>query len=237
MKSLTRMLACAVLVLAKSASGQSCPVTPPNDALRQITQCLAGQDCRGRSVVEKSNLGPGCDREIEVWSSHSSRASVAIRDRKMCLSRRRAQPDPRFVHGLLLPMTAVCGVEDPQLHAEDSPLKALWQDAWEAARRFIAEEDIILVINPPTIRSQTHLHIHIVRGNGVPFPAASVVPLENLADAWRKARTFATEKLSVGNGNYGIAIRRRGSGFDMLVEAGFPVNTRNPESRYSIDED
>lgn len=237
MNTIARALACAAFVLAGSASGQSCPVTPPNDALRQITQCLAGQDCRGRSVVEKPNLGPGCDREIEVWSWHSSRASVAIRDRKMCLSRRKPQPDPRFVHGLLLPMTPVCGVEDPQLLAADSPMKSLWQDAWEAARRYIAEEDITLVINPPTIRSQTHLHIHIVRGNGVPFPAASVVPLEDLADAWRKARAFATEKLSVGNGNYGIAIRKRGSGFDMLVEAGFPVNTRNPESRYSIDED
>ena len=237
MKSSARFFACALLFLAASASGQSCPVTPAGDALRQITQCLAGQDCRGRSVIEKPNLGPGCEREIEVWSWHSNRSSVAIRDREMCLSRRKAQPDLRFVHGLLMPMTPVCGVEDPQLAAEDSPLKSLWQDAWEAARRFIAEEDITLVINPPTIRSQTHLHIHIVRGNGVPFPAASVVPLENLADAWRKARTFAMEKLSVSNGNYGIAIRKRGSGFDMLVEAGFPVNTRNPESRYSIDED
>ena len=237
MKSSARLLACALLVLATSASGQSCPVTPASDALRQITQCLAGQDCRGRSVIEKPNLGPGCEREIEVWSWHSNRSSVAIRDRKMCLSRRKAQPDLRFVHGLLMPMAPVCGVEDPQLTTADSPFRSLWQDAWEAARRFIAEEDITLVINPPTIRSQTHLHIHIVRGNGVPFPAASVVPLENLADAWRKARTFATEKLSVSNGNYGIAIRKRGSGFDMLVEAGFPVNTRNPESRYSIDED
>ena len=61
--------------------------------------------------------------------------------------------------------------------------------------------------------------------------------LDNLADAWRLARAFAVEKLAVTNGNYGIAIRKRGAGFDMLVEAGLPVNTRNPESRYSIDED
>lgn len=237
MKSLTHLLAGAALVFAASASGQSCPLTPPNDALRQITQCLAGQDCRGRGVTEKPNLGPGCEREIEVWSWHSSRSSVAIRDRKMCLSRRKAQPDLRFVHGLLMPMAQVCGVEDPQLHAADSPMKSLWQDAWEAARRHLADDEITLVINPPTLRSQTHLHIHIVRGNGVPFPAASVLALDNLADAWRLARAFAVEKLAVTNGNYGIAIRKRGAGFDMLVEAGFPVNTRNPESRYSIDED
>lgn len=237
MKSIARLLACAALVAAASATGQSCPVTPPNDALRQITQCLAGQDCRGRSVTEKPNLGAGCEREIEVWSWHSGRSSVTIRDRKMCLSRRKAQPDLRFVHGLLLPMAPVCGVEDPQLLVADSPLKALWQDDWDAARLRLPEEDITLVINPPTLRSQTHLHIHIVRGNGVPFPAANVVALDNLADAWRQARSFATGTLGVANGNYGIAIRRRGAGFEMLVEAGLPVNMRNPESRYSIEED
>ncbi len=237
MRSVACLFAFALLVLAGPAAGQGCPVTPPNDALRQITQCLAGQDCRGRTVVEKPNIGPGCEREIEVWSWHSNRASVAIRDRKMCLTRRKAQPDLRFVHGLLMPLAPVCGVEDPQLTAAGSPFASLWQDAWDAARRYLADDEITLVINPPTLRSQTHLHIHIVRGNGVAFPAGSVVPLDNLADAWRLARAFATEKLAVGNGNYGIAIRRRGAGFDMLVEAGFPVNTRNPESRYSIDED
>ncbi len=237
MKSIARFLAGTALAAAASVSGQSCPVTPPNDALRQITQCLAGQDCRGRGITEKPNLGAGCEREIEVWSWHSNRSSVAIRDRKMCLSRRNAQPDLRFVHGLLLPMVPVCGVEDPQLVSADSPLQSLWQDAWDAARRMLPEEDITLVINPPTLRSQTHLHIHIVRGNGVPFPPGSVVALENLADAWRMARAFAVEKLAVANGNYGVAIRKRGAGFDMLVEAGLPANTRNPESRYSIDED
>ena len=237
MKFRARLFASATLVIAASASGQSCPVTPPNDALRQITQCLAGQDCRGRSVTLQPNLGPGCEREIEVWSWHSDRSSVTIRDRKMCLSRRKAQPDMRFVHGLLLPMAPVCGVEDPQLYVVESPLAKLWQDAWDAARRTLPEEDITLVINPPTLRSQTHLHIHIVRGNGVPFPPGSVVALANLADAWRAARAFAVEKLAVANGNYGIAIRKRGAGFDMLVEAGLPANTRNPESRYSIDED
>jgi len=237
MTSIARLLALACLLLAASAAAQSCPVTPASDALRQITLCLAGQDCRGRTVIEKPNIGPGCEREIEVWSWHSNRASVAIRDRKMCLTRRKAQPDLRFVHGLLLPMASVCGVEDPQLTAVDSPLRSLWQDAWDAARRTLADDEITLVINPPTLRSQTHLHIHIVRGNGVAFPAASVVPLEDLADAWRKARAFAVEKLAINNGNYGIAIRKRGAGFDMLVEAGLPVNVRNPESRYSIDED
>ena len=81
-------------------------------------------------------------------------------------------------------MAPVCGVEDPQLYIVDSPQAKLWQDAWDAARRSLPEEEITLVINPPTLRSQTHLHIHIVRGNGVPFPPGSVVALENLADAW-----------------------------------------------------
>jgi hypothetical protein len=229
-----------VLVLAllcAGAWGQACPVTPANDALRQIIQCLAGQDCRGRGVTETQNLGPGCEREIEVWSWHSGRQSVAIRDRKMCLSRRRAQPDMRFVHGLLLPLRPLCGVEDPQLYAADSPSRPLWRDAWDAARLRLPEEEAMLVINPPTLRSQTHLHIHIVRSNGVAFPAANSQPLAGLDEVWNAARAFARDRLSITDGNYGVALRKHGAGFEMLVEAGLPVNMRNPESRYGIDED
>jgi hypothetical protein len=219
-----------------SVRAQSCPVTPESDALRQITQCLGGGDCRRRTVVNAPNLGPGCDNEIEVWSWHSGRASVAIRDRKMCLTRRKAQPDLRFVHGLLMPMASLCGVEDPQLRAAGSPHAALWRDAWEAARLKLAEEDITLVINPPTLRSQTHLHIHLMRGNGVPFPPESTRRVATLEEVWIAAEAFARER-GIGGSNYGIAIRKAGSGFAMLVEAGLPVHLRNPEARYAVFED
>jgi hypothetical protein len=219
-----------------AASAQSCPPTPDNDALRQITQCLGGGDCRRRTVVNAPNLGPGCDNEIEVWSWHSGRASVAIRDRKMCLSRRRSSPDMGFVHGLLMPMAPLCGVEDPQLRVAGSPHAALWRDAWEAARLKLAEEEITLVINPPTLRSQTHLHIHLMRGNGAPFPAEATRRVATLGEVWAAADAFARER-GIAGGNYGIAIRKAGDGFAMLVEAGSPLNLRNPETRYAVFED
>ncbi len=220
-----------------TAQAQSCPVTPESDALRQIVQCLAGQDCRRRTVVEHQNLGAGCDNQIEVWSWHSNRAAVTIRDRKMCFSRRKAAPDAGFVHGLLMPMHPVCGVEDPQLYAPGSAFESLWRDAWDAARAKLPEDQITLAINPPTVRSQTHLHIHIVRSNGQAFPPADTLTVERLEDVWRAADAFARGKLAMAGRNYGIAVRKRGLRFEVLVEAGAPVNLRNPEYKYSVYED
>ena len=230
------LLAC-LICLGLPASAQSCPVTPESDALRQIVQCLGGQDCRRRTVVEGQNLGAGCDNQIEVWSWHSNRSSVAIRDRKMCLSRRKAAPDAGFVHGLLMPMQPVCGVEDAQLYAPGSAFESLWRDAWDAARAKLPENQITLAINPPTVRSQTHLHIHIVRSNGLAFPPADTLTVDRLEDVWRVAAAFAHGKPTMNGRNFGIAVRKRGLRFEVLVEAGAPANLRNPEYKYSVYED
>lgn len=237
MMTLARMLALACAAGLTLAWGQTCPVTPASDALRQITQCLAGADCRGRDVRETENLGPGCEREIEVWSWHAARQSVAIRDRKMCFTRRKNPPTAGFIHGLLLPLPTVCGVEDGQLYGADSAFRGLWRDAWDAARLRLPASEIVLVVNPPTIRSQTHLHIHIVRGDGTAFPASATLVLPSLDDVWNDARRFARDKLTIVDANYGIAVRWRGGGFEMLIEAGAPANLRNPESKYTAEED
>lgn len=230
------LLAC-LLLAGPAAHAQSCPLTPDSDALRQIVQCLAGHDCRRRTVVGSQNLGAGCDNQIEVWSWHSNASAVTIRDRKMCLSRRKAVPDAGFVHGLLMPMQPVCGVEDPQLYAAGTAFDTLWRDAWDAARARLPETQIILAINPPTLRSQTHLHIHIVRSNGQAFPQADTLMVERLDDVWRAADAFARDKPAMAGRNYGIAVRKRGLRFEVLVEAGAPANLRNPEYKYSIYED
>ena len=230
-------LFCVCCLTGADALAQSCPVTPASDALRQITQCLAGADCRGRAVVERENLGPGCEREIEVWSWHGARTSVAIRDRKMCHSRRKNPPDARFFHGLLLPMDSVCGVEDPRLYADASAYRRLWRDAWDAARARIAEDQIVLVINPPTLRSQTHLHIHLLRTNGADFPVGASVVVDSLEGVWAAAERVRQARAWGSARNYGIAVRKRGGAFEVLVEEGLPVNSRNPEDRYGVAED
>lgn len=231
------MLALAGAAGLTLAWGQTCPVTPASDALRQITQCLAGGDCRGRTVRETENLGPGCEREIEVWSWHAARQAVAIRDRKMCFTRRKNPPTAGFVHGLLLPLPSVCGVEDAQLYGADSPFRGLWRDAWDAARLRLPESQIVLVINPPTIRSQTHLHIHLLRTNGVDFPAGDRVTVDSLDDVWAAAERVRRAKAWSLARNYGIAVRKRGGAFEVLVEEGLPANSRNPEDRYGVAED
>ena len=131
----------------------------------------------------------------------------------------------------------MCGVEDTQLYGAGSPFRGLWRDAWDAARLRLPESQIVLVINPPTIRSQIHLHIHIVRGSGTAFPANAGLALASLDDVWNEARRFARDRLAIADANYGIAVRRRDGGFEMLVEAGAPANLRNPESKYSVEED
>ena len=238
MKLIVAALWTALYFLSGSdALAQSCPVTPASDALRQIMRCLAGMDCRGRTVLERENLGPGCEREIEVWSWYGARTAVAIRDRKMCHSRRKNPPDARFIHGLILPMDPLCGVEDPRLYAGGSPYRRLWPDAWDAARARLAEDEIVLVINPPTIRSQTHLHIHLLRTNGVDFPAGDRVTVDSLDDVWAAAERVRRAKAWSLARNYGIAVRKRGGAFEVLVEEGLPANSRNPEDRYGVAED
>ncbi|MBL8381574.1 MAG: CDP-diacylglycerol diphosphatase [Burkholderiales bacterium] len=228
--------AVAALMLSTGTSAQTCAITPSSDALRQIVQCVSGGDCRGRRVVERENLGPGCEAEIEVWSWHSARRAVAIRDRKMCHSRRRSPPDPRFVHGLLLPVAQLCGVEEAALYASDGAHRHLWQDAWDAARARLAEDEIVLAINPPTLRSQTHLHIHLMRGNGRPFPASAEV-VADLREVWAAAdRAWRRDGGAAGR-NYGIAVRKAGTGYAVAVEPGMPANRANVEDRYGIAED
>jgi hypothetical protein len=227
----------ATLVASSPAFAQSCAPTSERDALRQIAQCLAGADCRGRTVIERQNLGPGCESEIEVWGRFGNGRSAAIRDRKMCLSRRKAQPDPAFVHGLLLPLSPLCGVEDPSLADERNAGRGLWSDAWTAARTRLPEGEIVLAINPPNLRSLNHLHIHILRGNGRAFAPERTLVIDDLDDVWRAARAFAATRPETGGGQYGIAVRRRGERYEVVVEPGLPARRENPEYLYGVAED
>lgn len=226
--------ALATTLLSNNAAlAQACVPTSERDALRQIAQCLAGADCRGRTVLERQNLGPGCENEIEVWARFGDR-SVAIRDRKMCLTRRKATPDLAFIHGLLLPLALLCGVEDPALPEAG---RGLWADAWNAARARLPEAEIVLAINPPSLRSLNHLHIHILRGNGSAFAPGRSFEVSDLAEVWQAARAFSRTRPETANGDYGIAVRRHFTGYLVVVEPGVLERTQNPESLYGIPED
>jgi CDP-diacylglycerol pyrophosphatase len=147
-----------------------------------------------------------CLDSIEVWARTDD--LVAIRDRKMC-----GCPDG-FVHGLAVPIQEVTGVEDERHPA------GIWAFAWEVAKKRLPDDDIALVANPPTCRSQDQLHVHMVRlnDNGHKLGEDSLVTrIDDLREVWRKAEELA-EKARLDC--YGILVKRVDKGFLVFVDDG-----------------
>ena len=165
-----------------------------------------------------------------MWARSADRRFIVIRDLKMCEEKEHPH-DARFVHGLAIPLTRVWGVEDEQLYAAPE-YNGIWQLAWDTAlAQGLREDEIALVANPPEVRSQNQLHIHIVRRNGAALPPTIALP--DLRNVWQRAAEAAQQKKAgIGCRNYGILILKSGDGFRMLVEA--PVRGRNPEERYTV---
>lgn len=205
-------------------------------ALGEIAACLDGGACGARSVVQEHRPDGDCRNEIHLWSRAADGRSAAIRDLKMCDSERKRRQHADFAHGLHIPLQPVSGVEDPQLYGDAVPLRALWQDAWSAAGAMMGEANLALVINPPSLRSQGHLHIHLVRRNGIALPPEPVTPLDDLGDVWNLARG-AARKMNIADSNYGILIARQEGRFQMLVQPGCPPAMTNSEYGYTIAED
>ena len=225
-----------VSLYGAAAATQECP---GKANLRAIAVCL-GEDRCDREIPIDDLASGDCPKTIAVWWKDPVRQFAAVRDNKMCFSQRQHR-DPAFIHGLLIPIQRafteqVCGVEDEQLYAASSPYRAIWQAAWNAALLKLREEEIALVTNPRTIRSEGHLHIHIVRRNGVPLSTSSTTSLRDLDDVWREAEAFALSK-GITDKNYGILVLKSGGAFQMLVEPGRPTNAENPEKKYTRFED
>ena len=132
-----------------------------------------------------------------------------------------------FVHGLALPRQRVTGVEDPRRPP------GIWSFAWEAARSRIAEQqDIALVVNPPDLRTQDQLHVHLVRlapGARRGLAATSPARTTSLAEVWAIADRSAA---AAGAASYGVLVARedRGPGFIVAVDAA------SPEYRFTVAE-
>jgi len=226
----------APLPWSLEAPAQQCP--PPDPArshLERIADCLHQPSC-DRQIGQENLDDKDCVGSIYKWDQDPQGKFVAIRDIKMCQVRRKVH-DPHFVHGLLMPFEHVCGIEDNKLYDDSfAYLRSMWKVGWEIALNKLPEEEIALVVNPPTIRSEDHLHIHIVRRNGLALPPTWVRPLDNLDDVWRQALSFARGKGIMDN-NYGILVCKSAGQFRLLVEAGRPVNQQNPEKKYTQYED
>ena len=150
-----------------------------------------------------------CSRTSEVWAQTDD--YVAIRDIKMCGC------PAGFVHGLAMARVAVSGF-DRQRPA------GIWPFAWAVARQRIPEETGIgLVVNPASLRSQDHLHIHLVRlRQDARQRLASRTPLrvERLEDVWDAAKRHAAR---LGLHTYGVIVVRESDGnFLVTADGGSP---------------
>ena len=181
--------------------------------LRIVTDCLdtgAPRYCARCSSPQAGtcDLQYPCTRTTQVWAE--TEEYVAIRDLKMC-----GCPDG-FVHGLAMPRYPVRGPEDPRRP------EALWSFAWDVARsRIPAEQEIVLLINPPALRTQDQLHIHLVRllpGARARIDALRPAAVSRLEEVW-----VAAEQHAAGRGltAYGVVVvRSLERGWLVATEAG-----------------
>jgi hypothetical protein len=151
-----------------------------------------------------------CSRTSEVWAKTDE--YVAIRDIKMCGC------PAGFVHGLAMARAPVSGVEDTKRPT------GIWPFAWAVARQRIAEETAIaLVVNPASLRSQDHLHIHLVRlRQDARNELASRKPVivKDLEEVWDAA---ARHVRRIGLRDYGLIVVGESDGnFLVVADGGSP---------------
>ena len=185
--------------------------TPNSDILLDIVRhCvdpkLENYCTRCRAPIAEVACTPetSCKKTTEVWSINTE--YVAIRDIKMCGC------PASFVHGLVMPLQVITGVEDP-LRPE-----GIWQYAWDEAALRMEVEAIALVVNPQNFRSQNQLHVHLVRLKPqarAEFKSMATGTSSNLLSVWKIAAELAKQQ---NLPDYGVLVSTEESGgFKVVV--------------------
>ena len=160
--------------------------------------------CRAPIAEVACTPETSCKKTTEVWSSNTE--YVAIRDIKMCGC------PASFVHGLVMPLQVITGVEDP-LRPE-----GIWQYAWDEAALRMEAEAIALVVNPQNFRSQNQLHVHLVRLKPqarAEFKSMATGTSSNLLSVWKIAAELAKQQ---NLPDYGVLVSTEESGgFKVVV--------------------
>ena len=160
--------------------------------------------CRAPIAEVACTPETSCKKTTEVWSSNTE--YVAIRDIKMCGC------PASFVHGLVMPLQVITGVEDP-LRPE-----GIWQYAWDEATLRMEAEAIALVVNPQNFRSQNQLHVHLVRLKPqarAEFKSMATGTSSNLLSVWKIAAELAKQQ---NLPDYGVLVSTQESGgFKVVV--------------------
>lgn len=156
------------------------------------------QLCRAPQLSANCSGTPSCSSSIEVWAENDD--FVAIRDIKMC-----GCPSD-FVHGLVLPKSVVTGIED-DLRSDE-----IWQFAWNVAEQRIPIQEIALVVNSKSKRSQNQLHVHLVRlkpGWNPKLESSWMGTTENLSQIWSLASQVANAQQMT---EYGVLVAKSPQG-------------------------
>ncbi len=171
-------------------------------------KCLAPQAaamCSGKST---------CRATSEIWLETPE--YVAMRDIKMC-----GCPS-HFIHGLVLPKSRVTGVEDSRRP------DGIWQFAWDVAKEKIPLQEIALVVNPQSRRSQNQLHVHVVRlkhGVDSTFTSTVTARTQNLHNVWSLAASIAKANHLT---DYGVLVAAEKNGGYLVV-----LSRESPEALFT----
>ena len=165
--------------------------------------------CRAPIAEVACTPETSCRKTTEVWSINTD--YVAIRDIKMCGC------PASFVHGLVMPLQVITGVEDP-LRPE-----GIWLYAWDVAKKRIESDSIALVVNPQNFRSQNQLHVHLVHLKPqarAEFKSMATGTSSNLLNVWQIAAELAKQQ---NLPDYGVLVSTEESGgFKVVVTAVSP---------------
>jgi CDP-diacylglycerol pyrophosphatase len=172
--------------------------------------------CRSPVLDAPCALGKTCKETTEVWVLTPE--YVALRDRKMC------DCPGEFVHGLVMPLKKVTGVEDPR-----KP-DGIWNFAWAiACSRLEDEMERALAVNPPGNRDQDQLHVHVVRlqkDARKRFDPERLCRIADLDQVWSTA-----DRLAKANGlaDYGVLVAAHPEGGYLVL-----VDRASTEKSYTV---
>jgi hypothetical protein len=206
------VLALAAAATAASEAGGKCAgrEADPDCALYVVVRKCLDTEVPGycdECPLPRTSYCPeavGCEKTTEVWAG--GQRYVALRDASMCSC-------PQVVHGIVLPLGAVSGIEDP-----DRP-RAIWKFAWDVTvNTALAPEQAALVVASEAHRTQSQLHVHILPldpERSVSLEATPSIEVPDLFGVWAKADELAGAR---GIRPYGILVHRKDAGWHVHVE-------------------
>lgn len=185
------------------------------DVVRYCIEPKANNYCSVCELPRSDSVCDGhdtCPKSLEVWQQ--TKRFLALRDMNMC-----SCPSD-FVHGLVLPLNPITGVEDPN-RPDD-----IWAVAWSVGISKIDATQLALVVNPRNYRDQDQLHVHMVRLKSEARSELLGTTISHLGNVWQTAQLMADEK---GLKDYGVLVAQNPEGGYLVV-----IDEESPEHKFTL---